>query len=121
MISFESGEYNLPGSELQAIRASICWIGKNPNSTPCPNSASACKFSDVDDLAFVVDTTSFGGTLNVVLSQPGPAVLHQLPEEELHCKEVLKSDWCEAAIGCEWTSASLGRAATPYSKFKRLQ
>jgi len=105
-----SGEYHLPDAELQAVRVSIRYVNETPDSTSCPTSAGAGAgtFSDVDDLVFLVDTTSSGETSAFALSQPGPVVLPELSEElQMNCAEVLESDRCKAAIDCEWRSDSI--------------
>jgi len=109
-VEVKSGEFPLSDVELQAVRVSIRWTPETLESTACPTSAGddSGKFSDVDDLAFVVDTTSLGGTMSFALSQPSPVVLPELLEElQMNCADVLESDRCEAAIDCEWRSDSI--------------
>merc|ERR1712238_565694 len=110
-VEVKSGEFPLSDVELQAVRVSTRWTPETLESTACPTSAGddSGKFSDVDDLAFVVDTTSSVGTMSFALSQPSPVVLPELLLEELqmNCADVLESDRCKAAIDCEWRSDSI--------------
>jgi len=108
LINVVSEKYILPAAELQAVRVSIRWIGENPTSSPCPTLTGKGVYSDVDDLSFVVDTTSSGGMLAFALPQPGSVEMPQPSEEpQIDCSEVVESDRCAAAIDCEWRSVSI--------------
>jgi len=110
-VEVTSGQFTLLDEKLQAVRVSIRWTGETSEATPCPTSGGgdSGQFSDVDDLTFVVDTTSSDGTMSFALSQPNPVVLPELLLEELqmNCADVLESDRCKAAIDCEWRSDSI--------------
>jgi len=115
LIDVASDWFTVPDSETQAVRVVIRWAGENPNPTtdgnppPCPNEFNnAGKFSDVDDLVFMVapgSTSALPQTTPEMMTQP-------LETVQIDCVGILVSERCEAAIGCEWTSGSsfsLGR------------
>jgi len=55
-ISVDSGLFTLEDSYLQAVRVVYRWVGETTEATSCPTAIGDGAYSDVDDLAFVVDT-----------------------------------------------------------------
>merc|ERR1712032_151840 len=86
IINVDSGEFTVQSAYLQAVRVVFRWAGEISKASFCPGG----QYTDVDDLAFVVDTQHISNiansTLDVVL--PG-AVSGPQPE---NTEENLKVD-----------------------------
>jgi len=88
-----SAVFFLPKTGTQAVRAIIRWTLENGNVAPCPGGG----FSDVDDLVFVVDTSSASLSYDLPV---GPVEM-PLPMPQVECAGFV-SGRCVAANTCKW-------------------
>ena len=95
-VDVESIPFVLSPAATQAVRVNIRWLGSELN----PQSCSSGEYDDVDDLVFVVDTSSASTTSVVSVAVPVNMPM-SLPEPQIRCAGY-GSVRCAAANSCKW-------------------